>query len=312
MNEEKQEHYEFIRQNARIIDIASAMGYHVVRKSSRYYSLQEHDSVMIDVQKNIYTRFSLALPNQSGHKGTVIDFVMEFSPGMSMHQVLNSLEKYLAVQGIVDSSLDHKSKDKCDDKIQHLILPKRAKTMKNVFAYLTIARQIDNDIILEFVKRGMLYQDERKNCVFVGYSGKKPVFATLHNTNTYRNFKLDIKGSDYSKGFYLSNGSDTIMFVESPIEVLSLMNLIKIEGKDYRKYNFLACCSVYKSMCLYYYLENFSINTVYIAFNNDPAGIEMSNVHYEKIKKDYPNIRVMKKIPKDDNDWNDVLCRLKQ
>ena len=38
---------------------------------------------------------------------------------------------------------------------------------RQVYAYLSQTRQISADVINEFVKRKMLYQDVRNNCVFV-------------------------------------------------------------------------------------------------------------------------------------------------
>jgi len=44
---------EWIKQNISIVDYASSIGFTVVRKG-KFYSLKEHDSIMIDPYKNVY------------------------------------------------------------------------------------------------------------------------------------------------------------------------------------------------------------------------------------------------------------------
>lgn len=71
--------------------------------------------------------------------------------------------------------LKKKEKENLKDK-----LPKKAAHMRNVYAYLGKTRQIDGSVINEFVKRQMLYQDDRNNCVFVSRNKEgEPVFACM-------------------------------------------------------------------------------------------------------------------------------------
>ena len=48
-----------------------------------------------------------------------------------------------------------------------MILPEKNDTYKHLFAYLIKARNIDKDIVAEFVDKKMIYEDRNKNCVFV-------------------------------------------------------------------------------------------------------------------------------------------------
>jgi hypothetical protein len=52
------------------------------------------------------------------------------------------------------------------------------------------------------VKNKQLYEDERKNCVFVGYDEEKqPRFISLRGTGSKR-FRKDLWGSDKTYPFY--------------------------------------------------------------------------------------------------------------
>lgn len=49
-------------------------------------------------------------------------------------------------------------------------------------------------------------------------------------TNTYKRFVADVKGSDYSKGFYVDNQADKLFVGESVIDIMSKMTLLKKDG----------------------------------------------------------------------------------
>lgn len=68
-----------IKEEIPIADIAREMGFSVVKKG-RYLSLKEHDSVIIDTERNCFWRNSRSGRGSSiGRGGSVIDFVVEFS-----------------------------------------------------------------------------------------------------------------------------------------------------------------------------------------------------------------------------------------
>lgn len=75
---------------AELVDYASRMGFTVIRKG-RYFSLKEHDSVIIDPEKNCFWRNSkLGNGNSIGKGGSIIDFLLEFTD-RSLHEVLKEL-----------------------------------------------------------------------------------------------------------------------------------------------------------------------------------------------------------------------------
>mgnify|MGYP003098833260 FL=1 len=87
---DKQEVYRMIKEQVKIVDYASRMGFTVIRKG-RYFSLKEHDSVIIDPEKNCFWRNSkLGNGNSIGNGGSIIDFLLEFTD-RSLNEVLREL-----------------------------------------------------------------------------------------------------------------------------------------------------------------------------------------------------------------------------
>ena len=61
-----------IESKIKIVDVASQMGY-TLKREGWHYTIKEHDSVRIDVDRNLFIRYS------NGHRGSVIDFISEFN-----------------------------------------------------------------------------------------------------------------------------------------------------------------------------------------------------------------------------------------
>lgn len=109
---------------------------------------------------------------------------------------------------------------------RELVLPERADTMKNVFAYLCQTRKIDSQIVSDLVRSGLLYQDKFGNAVFLhkGESGQI-VGAELQGTNSYKRFKGVAAGTSDSL-FALKIGEPNRAYVfESAIDLLSFKQL---------------------------------------------------------------------------------------
>ena len=75
-------------------------------------------------------------------------------------------------------------------KKKELVIPERAESMRNVFAYLCKARKIDSKIVSDLAHNGLLYQDKRGNAVFLHIDDNGEILgAELQGTNTYQRFK---------------------------------------------------------------------------------------------------------------------------
>lgn len=309
----KKEKFKRIREDISIIEYAAKSGYTLVRKG-RYYSLKEHDSLMIDPVKNVYWQNSrMGYGTCIGKKGSVIDFAVDFN-GMSVYEALKEFEQMIGAT-TEKNEIDKQSKSSKEltDGIQEtreIILPEKNGNMRKIFAYLIKTRHISKNVVQDTVHRRMLYQDVNGNCVFVGYDVYNPdkvIFGCRRGTNTYKKFIGDLLGCDYSKGFYVNNNNrEALVVTESVIDALSVMSLL--DGK-YKEYNYLALGGTGKWEAVRTYLNIGKIKKVIMATDNDQGGVLCTQSICSCVRENYPNIDRKIKLPpeKYGKDWNDVV-----
>ena len=275
------------------------MGFTPVKIGS-YYTLKEHDSVRIDPRKNIFFR------NSTGDRGTVIDFVMAFK-GVSCGEAIKLLCDEIELPKV------YKEQNSVPQKKKELILPAKARNMKNVFAYLVKTRCINQKIVQEMVDRDMLYQDERNNCVFVSRNENgKSVFATVRGTNTDKKWVGDVSGCDYSHSFFIDNCSRNLIVTESVIDAMSMMDIKEQKGENHQEYNYLSVSGLGKSReALGYHLGKTLYDIVFLAFDNDDKGRKIAKEMKKHIESINQDISVSMLIPEAAKDWNEELQKEK-
>lgn len=282
-----------------ITEYARQMGFTPVKIGS-YHTLKEHDSVRIDPRKNIFFR------NSTGDRGTVIDFVMAFK-GVSCGEAIKLLCDEIELPKV------YKEQNSVPQKKKELILPAKARNMKNVFAYLVKTRCINQKIVQEMVDRDMLYQDERNNCVFVSRNENgKSVFATVRGTNTDKKWVGDVSGCDYSHSFFIDNCSRNLIVTESVIDAMSMMDIKEQKGENHQEYNYLSVSGLGKSReALGYHLGKTLYDIVFLAFDNDDKGREIAKEMKKHIESINQDISVSMLIPEAAKDWNEELQKEK-
>lgn len=282
-----------------ITEYARQMGFTPVKIGS-YYTLKEHDSVRIDPRKNIFFQ------NSTGDRGTVIDFVMAFK-SVSCGEAIKLLCDEIELPKV------YKEQNSVPQKKKELILPAKAKNMKNVFAYLVKTRCINQKIVQEMVDRDMLYQDERNNCVFVSRNENgKSVFATVRGTNTDKKWVGDVSGCDYSHSFFIDNCSRNLIVTESVIDAMSMMDIKEQKGENHQEYNYLSVSGLGKSReALGYHLGKTLYDIVFLAFDNDDKGRKIAKEMKKHIESINQDISVSMLIPEAAKDWNEELQKEK-
>ena len=282
-----------------ITEYARQMGFTPVKIGS-YYTLKEHDSVRIDPRKNIFFR------NSTGDRGTVIDFVMAFK-GVSCGEAIKLLCDEIELPKV------YKEQNSVPQKKKELILPAKARNMKNVFAYLVKTRCINQKIVQEMVDRDMLYQDERNNCVFVSRNENgKSVFASVRGTNTDKKWVGDVSGCDYSHSFFIDNCSRNLIVTESVIDAMSMMDIKEQKGENHQEYNYLSVSGLGKSReALGYHLGKTLYDIVFLAFDNDDKGRKIAKEMKKHIESINQDISVSMLIPEAAKDWNEELQKEK-
>lgn len=282
-----------------IVEYAAIIGYQPVKRGN-YYSLREHDSVIIKPD-NTYFR------NSTKRGGTIIDFSMEFE-GKDRKEAIRDLKAFVgevAPNTYTAQSFTPMKKESNTP----FALPPADTNDKNVYAYLINSRKIDKSVVDTMLKTKHLYQDTHKNCVFVSYDKNgKAEFASKRGTNTFKRFVADVAGSNYKHCFYINNHADTMIITESVIDSMSVMSVMKRNGRALNRYNYLSLNGVSKFSAVRNHLtENPEINSIVLAVDNDAGGLSA----IEHIKEDLADMgwqgKVIEFLPKHTKDWNAEL-----
>lgn len=186
-----------------------------------------------------------------------------------------------------------------------LVMPERGKDNQKVIKYLTKTRCIDSDLIKRLIDEDYIYQDNKGNCVFLGYSGKKKLrHISLHSSSKKGKLKIDVPGSDKQFSFSLRGTSATVNVFESTIDLLSFMTLFKNE-EGILDDGFVALGGVGRQALRRFLGENSQINKIRICTDNDDAG----NQAVELIVKEFGNrYKIVRRKPHY-KDFNEDLCK---
>ena len=163
---------------------------------------------------------------------------------------------------------------------KNLDLSERLDTTKHVYAYLTITRGIPENIVNDCINNNLIYEDVRKNAVFVGYDSdnKTPKYAARRGTYTpdgEEAFKRDCTGSDKSFAFRLEGkNTETVYVAEAAIDALSLAALEdKFHGKGaYKEKTYLSTGGAKIDKALEQFCKTHDVKTINVCFDDDPAG----------------------------------------
>ena len=176
--------------------------------------------------------------------------------------------------------------------------------MRRLYAYLTAHRRIDRDVVTEFVREKLLYEDAlHHNCVFVGVDENGEArHAHLRSTNSQgKVFRINVEGSEAKHSFH-KNGTDRSLYVfEAPIDLLSHITLYPA---GWLEHSYVACCGTSVQPVLERLRQNPKLNMVYLCLDNDEAGedaCESMTEVLEEMDVDVERLRPQGK------DWNDDL-----
>ncbi len=187
-------------------------------------------------------------------------------------------------------------------------LPERNENMNRVFAYLSITRGIDKEIIWSFSKADLIYESkEYHNAIFVGKNkAGKAVHAHKRSSGSYKSYKANAPGSMPQYSFNWRGKSDRLYLFEAPIDMLSFISMHK---KGWKNHSYAACCGVADNVLFQLLQDNPNIKTVLLCLDNDEAGQSANARITEKLKGKGVNYEIL--IPKN-KDWNeDLLSQMK-
>lgn len=303
-----------------VTDLAERLGYTLVKRG-RYYSLREHDSVMIDVQKNCFWRNSRFAKGFKGGAGSTIDFIMEFGGEPDYKAAMRRIALMYGIDGekpptihyqqkAVPKTTPRAEKEKKVVTREGVDLPKKGENTNRVFRYL-LGRGISNKVIKYFLARKLLYEDIHSNCVFVS---PHEDFACVRGTGKNR-FLMDCEGSNYDQCFFFKGKANarTIIVAESVIDIMSIMTYLEMKGEWYGNYAYLALAGTGKIHAIFTHLKQEpQINRIVLCLDQDEAGCTADERVFEELREiEFPGRCDIKKPPvKECKDWNDYIMSL--
>lgn len=283
-----------LKEKVSILDYGrEILGFDFVKKSRNNYIVTQHDSCVINASQNDFYRYSRSVG------GSIIDFIAHFEE-VDTKTAINKLKNFYYKNGASEIEVT-KSKS---SNLRDIELPEKNITNKNVFAYLTKTRMISEEIVNEYIKEGILYQDDRNNCVFVGYIDNKVMYAMKRSSNPNSDYKGDVAGSFKEVGVYKENNADKLILTESVIDQMSLQT-IKSEKANYLSVNGVANAIG----ALNFHMKKRDVEnlkSIEIAFDNDQPGREAATVLEQYISENYPEIEVTQSFS-NEKDWNEEL-----
>ena len=246
------------------------------KPAGRYYQCVQHNSLIVYADRKGFVWNS---QNISG--GDTIDFLRKVE-GKTFPEAVETIigEKTPVV---CPPAPEYHSK------AGQLVLPKKAEGKYNrVFAYLANTRGISTDVIADFMKSKQIYQDDKGNCVFVGFDDEGTAkFGTVRSTLTDRKYRGDCKYSDKRYAF-CQMGTDTskLYVFEAPIDLLSHCTMTdQAYGKKgaYKGQTRLALCGS-SDVALEAFLERHPgmVKTINLRLDNDAAGRAAVGKYKEK------------------------------
>lgn len=328
-----------------ISQLAEEYGMTLVKKRGRrpILSTVEHDSIVIYEDDNTYHRYS------NGNGGDAVAFMMEFSEidesDLNKHDQVNECIRILEQRLKINPELAVQQVRYKREKPK-FVMPEKADTNRKVRDYLCRTRGIEERIVDKWIHEGLLFQEAGRygNCVFVSRDENgKPVYGVKRSADPERKFVVDVEGSDYSQGFFIKGKLDyytkvsdnfasehsSLFVTEAVIDLMSLQSLY-LRRRDYelRQQGKLDCdpedyenrflnsnwyslngCRKYDGL-LNTIASHKGIKDIFLALDNDEAGINASKAIKEEIQKRFPDRKIDVSIrvpPTEGRDWNDEL-----
>ncbi len=277
-----------------IPDLARSKGYNVKDVNQRWAEVKGQGGLSIDKAGN---RWYCHSTRKGGGPIQLVMYLDGSSWQDAMSELLNGESSYSRY--VPSKELIVEKKD--------FALPEKNNTYRHIFAYLGQTRKIHQEVIKEFVDKKLLYENNKKSCVFVGIDKEgNHKYACIRSTNTNgASFKGEASGSDKRFGFAKIGSNDRLTIVEAPIDLLSYMSIYHYHGLGYKIQNdhILSLGGVSDVALKQYLMDHPEIKQIQMGLDNDTAGNEACN----DIFKQYSSKYKIKRISFKEKDFNEVL-----
>lgn len=232
-------------EQARQLDLLSYLQQHepeeLVRFSSNVYTLRSHDSLKISNGK--WYQWSTGIGGISA-----LDYLIKVQ-GMDFVSAVSKILSYSPLAEPAGPTPAKRQKPV-------FTLPALYENNDRVRTYLT-GRGLSMDLLRMCIDAGLIYEDMRHNCVFVGFDRKKvPRYAMLRSSSQYSTFLGEVSGSDKRYSFSLSGSSETLYVFESAIDCLSFIELQRMKTDELKPDNYSLSSKIERCCICNIYLSN--------------------------------------------------------
>lgn len=271
-----------------MVEFLENEGYSFKKEGTTFYRSKEHSSLIIKNKGHVFQYYW----NSQNEHGDIIDFVQRHICNGNFIEAINYLKSYLGINMPI-----YKNNYKEYIRNQNFVINDKFKidfadNKKRVIAYLCKTRKLEYSTVMEFIKKGLISQDNRNNVVFLFKNEKsQTVGAELIGTNTYVTYKGIVKSSNEEYGFSLKVGfKNQYMYIfESCIDLISYYEMYKSQLNNAL---LLAISGAGKINKINNYIND-EIEKIYMCTDNDEAGL--------KSIEDIKNIFISTKIKIIDN-----------
>ena len=266
------------------------------------YRLKDHDSLVISNGK--FNWFSRGIGGSNA-----IDFLVKVR-GIEFRDAVRELESGVFSPSYSAPSHSTPAKPKPKDTGHFFMLPEANGHNNDVIEYLK-GRGIEENIILDCINKGMVYQSKKGNCIFVGFDEQQAPKFACERCIGISELKKDVAGSNKAFNFCLppkNNDANRVYVFEGVTDCLSHASIAQIGNTDWDGYRLSLGGVSFKA--LESFLErNPHITQVYLGFDNDtPGKTATERIIKEVLEKDsYNHVSLFVAPPPVGNDYNDTL-----
>ena len=288
-----------------LLDYVQRRGYEL-KKDGRYWRMVEHDSLVIDPQRNRWYWNSRGVNNAN-----TIDFLVEYE-GIDFREAVLTLLAGTAEPVRPSPKLPippHRP-------VSHsgsLTLPPPDDYTARVYAYLTRTRGIAARLVQQLIRERLIYEaKETHNAVFVRYKDGEAVGYFERGTCTYgKPFKHCPPESDKRYEFLLpGQDTQTLIVCEAAIDCLSVETLRRLQKMPPCAYPILSLGGNALPALEQYRLDHPTVQRLIVCTDGDDGG----EVGWQRIGDAYANQLILHRCapPPPYKDWNDVLVAVRK
>jgi len=197
-----------------------------------------------------------------------------------------------------------------------LVLPEKAGISLRLYDYLCGQRGIHSDIVNALIQKGKLYEDKRKNVVFVGHDEHgKARFASLRGTYGDPPFRGDCTGSDkrYSFNMAACAPSKRLYIFESPIDAMShasLENAAVGDAGAWERHSRVSLAGTSDTVLPFFLNQHPTVKELVFCLDNDAPGREAAAILARKYGEKGYHTKIILPVGKDFNE--DLQAHVKQ